>query len=84
MTQTEILAKLIEIVRPYSQERTAMEHVSMETDFIKDLKIDSATLVDVVLDVEDAFGITIDNSAMEKMTNVANTITVIEDAISRK
>lgn len=56
----------------------------METDFIKDLKIDSATLVDVVLDVEDAFGITIDNSAMEKMTNVANTIAVIEDAISRK
>ncbi|OYQ43593.1 acyl carrier protein [Flavobacterium aurantiibacter] len=84
MTQTEILAKLTEIVRPYSQESTAMEHVSMETDFIKDLKIDSATLVDVVLDVEDAFGITIDNSAMEKMTNVANTIAVIEDAISRK
>lgn len=84
MTQTEILAKLTEIIRPYSQESTAMEHVSMETDFIKDLKIDSATLVDVVLDVEDAFGITIDNSAMEKMTNVANTIAVIEDAISRK
>ncbi len=84
MTQTEILAKLIEIVRPYSQESAAMEHVSMETDFIKDLKIDSATLVDVVLDVEDAFGITIDNSAMEKMTNVANTIAVIEDAIFRK
>lgn len=84
MTQTEILAKLIEIVRPYSQENTAMEHVSMETDFIKDLKIDSATLVDVVLDVEDAFDISIDNSAMEKMTNVANTIAVIEDAISRK
>jgi acyl carrier protein len=84
MTQTEILAKLTEIVRPYAQEKEAMEHVTMETDFIKDLKIDSATLVDVVLDVEDAFGITIDNTAMEKMTTVGNTIAVIEDAIARK
>lgn len=84
MTQIEILAKLTEIVRPYVHEKEAMAHVTMETDFIKDLKIDSATLVDVVLDVEDAFGITIDNTAMEKMTNVGNTIAIIEDAIARK
>jgi acyl carrier protein len=36
------------------------------TDFIADLNINSANLVDIILDVEDHFKIHIDNESMEK------------------
>ncbi|MDT0651993.1 acyl carrier protein, partial [Autumnicola edwardsiae] len=64
MTDKEIIEKLKSIVTPYTQRKEGLESFNEETDFINDLKINSANLVDVVLDVEDEFNIEIDNDAM--------------------
>ena len=73
-----MVGKLKAIVKPYIQDEAAFENMNESTDFINDLKINSANLVDVVLDVEDAFDIEIDNESMEKMLNVSNAIEIIE------
>jgi acyl carrier protein len=70
MEKSDLIAKIKSIVEPYVQDEEAFKHLSEETDFIKDLKINSANLVDVVLDVEDAFDIVIENEEMEKMLSV--------------
>jgi acyl carrier protein len=82
MTKEEMVGKLKAIVKPYIQDETAFENMNESTDFINDLKINSANLVDVVLDVEDAFDIEIDNESMEKMLNVSNAIEIIEHKLS--
>jgi acyl carrier protein len=48
------------------------------------LNINSANLVDIILDVEDAFQIHIDNESMEKMMNVKATLLIIETKLSEK
>ena len=73
-----MVKKLQAIVKPYIQDEEAFQNMNESTDFINDLKINSANLVDVVLDVEDAFDIEIDNESMEKMLNVSNAIEIIE------
>ena len=73
--------KLKAIVKPYIQDEAAFQNMNETTDFINDLKINSANLVDVVLDVEDAFDIEIDNESMEKMLNVSNAIEIIEQKL---
>ena len=78
MNKEELIEKLKVIVKPYIQDEEAFEKLTEETVFINDLKINSANLVDVVLDVEDAFDIEIDNESMEKMLNVANAIEIIQ------
>lgn len=78
MNQTATIEKLREIVRPYAKNPDALDSLSPETGFIKDLKINSANLVDVVLDIEEAFDITIDNESMEKMLDVASALEIIE------
>lgn len=78
MNKTEIIAALIEIITPYTEEKEKLAGINEETDFIKDLNINSANLVDIVLDVEDKFGIEIDNEAMAKMLDVKSTIEIIE------
>jgi acyl carrier protein len=55
-------------VKPYASNEQAYENFTEDTDFITDLNINSANLVDIILDVEDAFHI--DNESMEKMMNV--------------
>ena len=70
MNREELISKLKVIVKPYIQDEEAFNNLTEDTDFINDLKINSANLVDVVLDVEDEFDIEIDNDSMEKMLSV--------------
>ena len=84
MTKEEIIAKLKVIVKPYIQDEQAFEALTEETDFVKDLKINSANLVDVILDVEDRFDILLDNDSMEEMLSVKAAIAVIERKLAEK
>ncbi|WP_339659585.1 phosphopantetheine-binding protein [uncultured Polaribacter sp.] len=82
MAKEELILKLKAIVKPYIQDEEAFKNLTEETDFINDLKIDSANLVDVVLDIEDEFKIEIDNDSMEKMLSVKAAIEIIEEKLS--
>ena len=81
MESTEVIKKLKTIVEPYVQDSDQFEQLTAETDFINDLKINSANLVDVVLDVEDAFNIRIENEEMEKMLSVQAAMDIIHSKI---
>ena len=82
MTREELITSLQKIVKPYVQDQEAFKNLSEETDFINDLKINSANLVDIILDVEDEFDIEIDNDSMEKMLSVKAAMDVIETNIA--
>jgi len=84
MNKAEIIEQLKTIVKPYVKNEEAYGNLSEETDFIRDLQINSANLVDVALDVEEAFDITIDNASMEKMLNVKAALEIIEVKLSEK
>ena len=83
MTRKELITSLQKIIKPYSQNQEALKNLSEGTDFINDLKINSANLVDVILDVEDEFGIEIDNESMEKMLSVKSAIDIIETKLAQ-
>jgi acyl carrier protein len=82
MDKQELIAELKLIVTPYAQDTPALENINEDTDFIKDLKINSANLVDMVLDIEEKFGIEIDNESMNKMLDVKTAIVVIEEKLA--
>lgn len=78
MEREEMLSKLKTIIKPYVKNDEALEKLNENTDFINDLNINSANLVDVILDVEEVFDIEIDNASMEKMTDVKASLAIIE------
>lgn len=84
MTKEELLSKLKTIIEPYVQNQKGLQNLSENTNFIDDLEINSANLVDVILDVEDEFGIEIDNDGMDKMLTVKASIEVIQDKLASK
>jgi len=77
-----MLSDLKEIIQPYIQNQEAFDNLTESTDFINDLKINSANLVDIVLDVEDKFDIEIDNDSMDRMLNVKAALEVIQEKLS--
>ena len=84
MDKSTIIIKLKEIIKPYVKNEEGFANLTEETDFINNLNINSANLVDVILDVEDAFDIEIDNESMEKMRDVKSALEIIEDKLSQK
>jgi acyl carrier protein len=84
MNKEELINALKKIVKTYIQDEEAFENLTEDTDFIKDLKINSANLVDVILDVEDEFDIIVDNESMEKMFTVKAALKIIETKLSEK
>lgn len=81
MDRETTLEQLRDIVRPYVQDQEAFDSLSEESDFINDLKINSANLVDVILDIEEKFDIMIDNESMQQMTTVKEAIGIIESEL---
>lgn len=84
MNQEEILEKLKAIVKPFVKNEEAFEKISENTDFINDLQINSANLVDIVLDTEEAFAIEIDNESMEKMLTIKAALEIINTKLAAK
>ncbi len=84
MEKSAIIEQLKSIVKPFVKDEEAFQNINENTDFIADLNINSANLVDIVLDVEEAFHIEIDNQSMEKMLTVKATLAIIETKLSEK
>jgi acyl carrier protein len=84
MENNQIIEQLKSIIKPYVNDAEAMKNLTESTDFIADLKINSANLVDIVLDVEEAFKIEIDNESMAKMLTVAATINIIKSKLDQQ
>jgi acyl carrier protein len=84
MTAEVIQDKLKVIVQPYVNHKENFDNLTSKSDFINDLQINSANLVDVVLDVEDEFDIRIENDDMEKMISVEATVDVIQKKLETK
>lgn len=77
MNQDELISKLKTIVKPYIQDLEAYDNLSEQTDFVNDLKVNSANLVDIVLDIEDEFDIRLENEDMEQMLTVKAAVDII-------
>ena len=84
MTTEALMEKLKGIVKPYVKNEEGLKHMTADSDFLNDLKINSANLVDVILDIETEFDIIIDNDSMEKMLNVKAAIEIITTKLSEK
>ena len=82
MDRKEISEKLKAIIEPYSQDSLQFEDLSEKTHLLRDLKINSAHLVDIILDTEDEFNIEIDNDTAENMHTLEDVLNVIEQRVT--
>ncbi len=84
MTREEIELKLKTIIKPYVQNEEAFKNLTAETDMLQDLQINSAHLVDIILDMEEEFDIEIDDETAEKMLTVGEAINITEELLQEK
>lgn len=82
MSREEIFAKVMEIIGRYAKNKEALEGTSEETNILDDLKVNSARLVDVILDFEDEFDIEVDDEDADAVNTVGDAVALIEAKIA--
>ncbi|WP_350291881.1 acyl carrier protein [uncultured Croceitalea sp.] len=83
-TEEEKYQKLKTIVASYLPDDVTADAIQMESNFTTALNINSANLVDIVLDVEDAFDIMLENEDMDGMLTVKDALLIIDKKIAEK
>ena len=81
MASSEVFEQVVKILTPYVKNQSALDGVRSDTHILDDLKVNSARLVDVVLEFEDAFDIEIADDDVDKVETVGNAVSLIESKI---
>ena len=76
--------KLKSIIKVYLPEDVSVDDITKDSNFLNELNINSAHLVDIVLDVEDAFDIQLENEDMDQMHTVKDALDIIGTKLEEK
>ncbi|MCG8590497.1 MAG: acyl carrier protein [Proteobacteria bacterium] len=81
MSQADVMERVVKILTPYVKNQEALASVSMDTNILDDLKVNSARLVDVVLAFEDEFDIEIADEDVDEVNTVGDAVRLISDKL---
>jgi len=84
MDKQAILEELKKVLAPYTADKAALSAINEQTDLIKDLKINSANIIDIIIDAETKYDIEIDVDSAEKMSSVGSCVGVIMEKMYQK
>ncbi|MDB4012542.1 MAG: phosphopantetheine-binding protein [Cyclobacteriaceae bacterium] len=84
MDKNKIQEELKNIIAIYVPEKEILDNLTLEHDLINDLKINSAHIVDIVLDVEEKYDIMIEDDVIMQMGTIGQAIDVIHGKVQEK
>jgi acyl carrier protein len=86
MRREDILSELKVLIGEYisADEKVKLETITDDTNFTTDLNMDSVDLVDIVINAETKFVITIENENIGKMITVGKCLDIIEEKLKSK
>ena len=82
MTRDEVFQKVVEIIAPFAKNKEALESVSEDTNILQDLEVNSARLVDVILEFEDEFDIEVQDEDADAVNTVGDAVDLIMEQSS--
>jgi acyl carrier protein len=83
MDRHAILEELKKVLGPYIKNKELLQNINETTNLIADLRVNSANLVDIVIDAEAKYNIEIDVDSAEKMTTIGSCIDVIQEKLGQ-
>jgi len=84
MDEEQITLKVIEIIKGYVKDKFLLEKATAETHILKDLKVNSARLVDIIVKCEDVFGTTIDDDEADRIATIGDAVALVQKKTAGK
>ncbi len=81
MEQQEIYSNVVRIISKHAKNEEALKTLGPETHIINDLQVNSARLVDIVLDFEDTFDLEISDDDADKINTIGDAVKLVKDLL---
>jgi len=78
MNEKEIFDKVVNILTPFVRNQEALSSVSNDTDILKDLRVNSSRLVDIILEFEEKFDIEVQDEEADKVQTIGAAVDMIK------
>jgi acyl carrier protein len=75
------MERVVKILTPWVKNEESLASVSMDTNILDDLKVNSARLVDVVIAFEDDFDIEIADDDVDSVNTVGDAVNLISSKL---
>ncbi len=82
MDRAELFDRVVKILTPHVKNQAALASVSERTNILDELKVNSARLVDVLLDFETEFDIEIPDEDLDSVNTVGDCVRLILEKAS--
>ncbi len=79
MEQSEIYSNVVRIISKHAKNEEALKTLNTETHIINDLQVNSARLVDIVLDFEDTFNLEISDDDADRISTIGDAVKLVKD-----
>lgn len=77
LEETEVKEKLINIIKPFVRKDFDFSKLNDNTRILEDLGVNSARLVDIILDMEETFHIEISDETADKIRTVGKATEIV-------
>lgn len=81
MDKEKIFNDVVSIIKDYVKEPARLEKVDMDTSLLDDLKVNSARLVDIIIQFEDTFDIEIEDDDADNIRTIGDAVNYISDRL---
>jgi acyl carrier protein len=77
MSREQVFSEIKELIKPYVKNMDAFANATEQTTFLKDLQINSARLVDIILDMESKFDITVSDEEADQVRTLGSAVDLL-------
>lgn len=78
MNNEDIYNNVVRIVAKHAKDPQALNAINPDTHILNDLKVNSARLVDIVLDFEDTFDLEISDDDADRIATIGDAVRLVK------
>jgi acyl carrier protein len=78
MNEAQTLTEVVQIISPFAKNKDLLTSATISTRILEDLGVNSARLVDIILEFEDKFDISIEDEAADKVATLGDAVALIK------
>lgn len=77
----QIQKDILEIIESYALNKSRIKHATADSKIILDLKLNSARIMDIIMDCEEKYDIEIEDTDVPKMVTIGDAVQIIKKYI---
>jgi acyl carrier protein len=84
MDHEQAFSQVVAILKRFARDQEALAKATPQTTFLRDLRVNSARLVDIVIELQKKFGVDLTDDEADRMRTVGDAVSILMSKLGAK